>query len=262
MDFEKRQVTLDEGTKKDLRTKEMSVSYDLLVGADGVNSRTRTLLSNYLNKKGEDFIVKTINDTMEYQVAMMPKPWKEFVQQEKLKVPPLDTCPSASLQSWSDTKLGITALGFPTRESSKSPINKCGVCVICPVGMLGEMKKSGASGYTLALSTLFADWKPECLAELAQLLAQEDNVPSTGGLCVWSQALSHPDSGVVLVGDAGHGMWPSLGQGCNAALESVSGECYGLNLLIQVLCISFVSCSYGTNTRIVCASKHVLSSIF
>jgi len=33
-----------------------------------------------------------------------------------------------------------------------------------------------------------------------------------------------PGSGVVLMGDAGHGMWPTLGQGCNAALESVSSK--------------------------------------
>ena len=26
---------------------------------------------------------------------------------------------------------------------------------------------------------------------------------------------------MTVVGDAGHSMWPSLGQGCNAALETV-----------------------------------------
>jgi len=30
------------------------------------------------------------------------------------------------------------------------------------------------------------------------------------------------DGGVILLGDSGHGMWPSLGQGCNCALESVA----------------------------------------
>ena len=90
--------------------------------------------------------------------------------------------------------------------------------------LLGKMKESGFAGYTSALSALFADWTPDSRLDLARQLAAKDNTPSSGGVCVWAQALSHPGSGVVLVGDSGHGMWPSLGQGGNAALESVSGE--------------------------------------
>ncbi|KAL7525214.1 hypothetical protein ACHAWF_001261 [Thalassiosira exigua] len=81
---------------------------------------------------------------------------------------------------------------------------------------------AGFGGYTQALLALFSDWTVESPLNVAGLLAEEDNVPSTGGVCVCPQALSHPESGMVLVGDTGHGMWPSLGQGCNAALESVS----------------------------------------
>lgn len=84
------------------------------------------------------------------------------------------------------------------------------------------MKESGLNRYTSALAGLFSDWTPDSVLDLARLLAREDNVPNIGGTQVWSPALSHPASGVVLIGDAGHGMWPSLGQGCNAALESVS----------------------------------------
>lgn len=228
VDFEKRQVMLAEGTEKEAKTdNEKTVSYDLLVGADGVRSRTRTLLSNYLNEKGYDegFKVKTVEDTMEYQVATMPTPWKDLLSKEKANTSPLDTCPPSSTHSWTDKKIGSTALCFPLRESNQSPIDKCLVCVIFPEGLLGKMKQSGFSGYTSALSALLADWTPDSRLDLARRLAEEDNVPSTGGVCVWPQALSHPESGVVLMGDAGHGMWPSLGQGCNAALESVSGMC-------------------------------------
>jgi len=226
INFEKRQVTLAGGTEKEAGTGtyEKTVDYDLLVGADGVQSRTRTLLSNFLNESGEGFSVKTVDDTMEYQVAVMPRPWKDLLLEEKANTPPLNSCPPASLHSWTDKKMGSTALCFPIRESNQSPVDKFLVCVIFPGGVLGKMKESGFAGYTSALSALFADWTPDSRLDLARLLAEGDNTPSTGGVCVWSQALSHPDSGVILVGDAGHGMWPSLGQGCNAALESVSGE--------------------------------------
>lgn len=74
-----------------------------------------------------------------------------------------------------------------------------------------------------AMKKLFPNWSPEALASMAYQFAAEDNVPTTGGTCVWSQpALGSPESGVILVGDSGHGMWPALGQGCNTALESVS----------------------------------------
>lgn len=222
VNFEKREATFVEGTEKEAGTNEKTVSYDMLVGADGVRSQTRNRLSNYLNEKGEDFSVKTADDSMEYQVATMTRPWKEIIASDKTSTSPLDTCPPAMMHSWSDTKVGSTALGFPQRETNESPIDKLLVCVIFPGGELGKMKQKGFSGYTSALSGLFANWTPECRLELARLLAEKDNVPSNGGVCIWSQALSHPESGVVLVGDAGHGMWPSLGQGCNAALESVS----------------------------------------
>lgn len=223
INFEKRQVTLVEGTEKEAGTNEKTVDYDLLVGADGVQSRTRTLLSNFLNESREEgFSVKTAEDTMEYQVAILSKPWKDLLLEEKANTSPLDTCPPASLHSWADQKMGSTALCFPIRESNQSPIDKFLVCVIFPGGVLGKMKQSGFNGYTSALSTLFADWTPDSRLDLARLLAEDDNIPSTGGVCVWSQALSHPESGVVLMGDAGHAMFPSLGQGCNAALESVS----------------------------------------
>lgn len=221
VDFEKQQVTLVE---KD-SSAEKVVGYDLLVGADGVHSKVRKFLSNYVNERGEDFVVKEAPDTVEYQVAVMPKPWRDLILPDNASSHPLDKCPAASVHAYADAKLGTSSLSFPLRDSSKSPIDKHLVCVICPGGMLGDMKKAGVAGYSSALSALFSDWKPDARSELARQLAEDDNIPSNGGVCVWSQALSSPEAGVVLIGDAGHGMWPSLGQGCNAALESVSGEC-------------------------------------
>ncbi|KAL7547701.1 hypothetical protein ACHAWF_010976 [Thalassiosira exigua] len=285
VDFEKKEATFEErgGSGEEI------VRYDLLVGADGVRSRTRTLLSNHLNENGETFGVKTVDDTMEYQVAILPRTWKEILVPERANAPPLDKCPPGSVHAWADKGEGSTALGWPVRDSNDVPADKFLVALIFPGGShiaqrlvathslccipriasmicdqtidacnlsravaitnmvggerrqcivlhrlsflhtlliahsrLGEMKQSGFGGYTQALSALFSDWTVESRLDVARLLAEEDNVPSTGGVCVWPQALSHPESGTVLVGDAGHGMWPSLGQGCNAALESVS----------------------------------------
>jgi 2-polyprenyl-6-methoxyphenol hydroxylase-like FAD-dependent oxidoreductase len=40
---------------------------------------------------------------------------------------------------------------------------------------------------------------------------------------LWTRShLAVPWAGVALVGDAGHGVTPNLGQGCNAALETVA----------------------------------------
>jgi 2-polyprenyl-6-methoxyphenol hydroxylase-like FAD-dependent oxidoreductase len=40
-------------------------------------------------------------------------------------------------------------------------------------------------------------------------------------MCTMGSQLAVPSAGVALVGDAGHGVTPSMGQGCNAALETV-----------------------------------------
>ena len=220
VNFEEQQVIFikeEDGEKR-------VATYDLLVGADGVHSRTRKLLANHVNQNGGDFIVREAVDTMEYQVAVMQRPWKDLLLEEKANTSPLNQCPPASIHSWADKKTGSTAICFPIRDSNQSPIDKFLVCVIFPASELGKMKEGGFNAYTSTLSRLFVDWTPGSRLDLARILAEEDNVPSTGGVCVWSQALSHPESGVVLIGDAGHGMWPSLGQGGNCALESVSGK--------------------------------------
>jgi 2-polyprenyl-6-methoxyphenol hydroxylase-like FAD-dependent oxidoreductase len=40
--------------------------------------------------------------------------------------------------------------------------------------------------------------------------------------CSGRSHLAVPSAGVALVGDAGHGVTPNLGQGCNAALETAA----------------------------------------
>ena len=75
---------------------------------------------------------------MEYQVGIIKSPWKDILLEEKAQSAPLNKAPPASLHSWSDTKRGTTALGFPMRDTNDSPIDKFLVCIICPGGMLGK----------------------------------------------------------------------------------------------------------------------------
>ena len=42
---------------------------------------------------------------------------------------------------------------------------------------------------------------------------------------VWVSSLGSAEHSVALVGDSGHGQWPSLGQGCCASLESAAVFC-------------------------------------
>ena len=185
--------------------KEVKRSYDLLVGADGVRSVTRTLLE----KRGLVGPTRKEADDMEYQVAVLPH-WRELLRPETVVGDATDN----STHTWTDRTSNSNSLVFPLDDG------KSLVCVICPGGKLDELKSS--KGYGPFLQALYPNWTDVARDDLAKQLAADDNVATTGGTCIWTSALASPKSGVVLVGDSGHGMWPSLGQGCNAALESSS----------------------------------------
>eukprot|EP00561_Arcocellulus_cornucervis_P011626 CAMPEP_0185810118 /NCGR_PEP_ID=MMETSP1322-20130828/6594_1 /TAXON_ID=265543 /ORGANISM="Minutocellus polymorphus, Strain RCC2270" /LENGTH=515 /DNA_ID=CAMNT_0028506421 /DNA_START=159 /DNA_END=1706 /DNA_ORIENTATION=- len=183
--------------------------YDLLLGADGIASPTRTLLEN----AGLLGPVRKEPDDVEYQVAILPH-WRRVLHPDCVDH---TAAPEASVHTYADRKSGSNAIVFPIGN-----MEACLACVICPSGRLGHLKKHKEE-YGPALKTLFPNFSPEALASMCHQFAQEDNVPTTGGTCVWAQpALGSPSSGVILVGDSGHGMWPALGQGCNTALESVA----------------------------------------
>mmetsp|Transcript_28314 Transcript_28314/g.57506 ORF Transcript_28314/g.57506 Transcript_28314/m.57506 type:complete len:502 (-) Transcript_28314:1384-2889(-) len=185
--------------------KETKRSYDLLVGTDGVKSVTRTLLE----AKGLIGTVRKEDDDMEYQVAILPS-WRMT-----LSPAAVIGAPDVSIHTYADRKSNSSALVFPLDDGNSL------VCVICPGGRLGSMKNDNDQ-YGPSLQALFPNWSHASWQSLATQLAAKDNVPTTGGTCIWTSALGAPEAGVVLVGDSGHAMFPSLGQGCNAALESVA----------------------------------------
>lgn len=58
---------------------------------------------------------------------------------------------------------------------------------------------------------------------IPSIAAQSVDAPLYGwGATVECSKLSARQEGVALIGDAGHGVTPNLGQGCNAALETCS----------------------------------------
>lgn len=104
--------------------------------------------------------------------------------------------------------------------------------IVFPEGKLGEWKEAhttavGVKCYDEALESLLPDIDESVREEMVRQLSV--GTPTNGGLCVWVSSLGSPENGVVLVGDSAHGMWPSLGQGANCALESAAVFCKALD---------------------------------
>jgi hypothetical protein len=105
-----------------------------------------------------------------------------------------------------------------TQESDAN--NSTLFAIVFPEGKLQSFRETD-DRYRAPLTALLLDIVDEGrLSEIGKQL--RENEIANGGLCVWSSSLGNEDGGVILLGDSGHGMWPSLGQGCNCALESVA----------------------------------------
>jgi kynurenine 3-monooxygenase len=191
------------------------VQYDLLVGADGSKSRVRSLLSEA--NTGDFSVVRTEEDSMEYQVVVLPSS-------------PFTELPEDAVHSWSDKKYNAICLAFPL---------VCGgllFTLVYPEGKLSEFKKGHAAdgkGYDDALLSLFPDLSESSRSEIIQQLCVGEI--ANGGTCIWTSSLGSQKHCVVLVGDSGHGMWPSLGQGANVALESAAIFCQTLDDVADTL---------------------------
>jgi kynurenine 3-monooxygenase len=211
INFEKR-VARFQSKKTGVATE---VQYDLLVGADGSKSRVRSLLSEA--KTGDFSVVRTEEDSMEYQVVVLPSS-------------PFPELPEDAVHSWNDKKYNAICLAFPLVGGGLL------FAIVYPEGKLSEFKKGHAAdgkGYDDALLSLLPDLSESSRTEIIQQLSVGE--VANGGTCVWTSSLGSPKHGVVLVGDSGHGMWPSLGQGGNCALESAAIFCQTVHDLADTL---------------------------
>ncbi len=205
IDFDQKIATFEHGGKQ------IQTNFDLLIASDGSRSKVRSLMVENL----DDFSARTEEDSMEYQVVVMPQ--NQFVKSH----------PENTTHSWNNKELNAICLGFPLHDNNDAML----FAVVFPEGQLESFRKTGyEEPLTNLLPDLFGD---ECADRIANLKVFEDqllkNQIANGGLCVWSSGLGHAKSGIVLLGDSGHGMWPSLGQGANCALESVGVFCQCLD---------------------------------
>ena len=171
------------------------VEYDLLIGADGSNSKVRNLMASNL----KEFTVRTEEDSMEYQVVVLPP---------KSLFPSEVDFPEGTMHAWNNKEYNAICLGLPVLKGTM-------LAIVFPAGKLASFR---TSGYRPVLEALLPDVVESSYPEIEKQL--RENQIGSGGLCVWSSHLGL--NGVVLLGDSGHGMWPSLGQGANCALESVA----------------------------------------
>lgn len=229
VDFENRVATFailgengEGGSKENATPQTVEVKYDLLIGADGCNSKVRNLMVE--NKKSlNEFTARIAEDSMEYQVAVLPEN------------PFAESHPEGCVHSWNNKELNAICLGFPTKKTndgtngSENQKHSMLFTIVFPEGQLESFRDDGyRAPLTKLLPDLFAGehWENR-LAEFEVQL--RENQIANGGLCVWSSSFGHANvdtkgqaSGVILLGDAAHGMWPSLGQGANCSLESVA----------------------------------------
>lgn len=168
-------------------------SYDLLIGADGSKSTVRTLLDQ--NPRANFSVARLEEDSMEYQVAVL--------SDTRLKHPNTDDSrlPEDTVHVWNSQQYNAICLAFPILDQRSTLF-----AMVFPNGKLNEFK---TSGYEDPLRSLLPDLTPHQRDTLAEQLAR--GIPANGGTCVWCSSLGSPKAGVVLVGDAAHGMWPSLG---------------------------------------------------
>lgn len=170
-----------------------TVNYDLLIGADGARSAVR---SYFLNTKLFELEQKYY--PIDYKSVYLPRPTSEIY---------LDL---TRMHSWR-TKDGTVVLLIPQQDGTMSGV------VLFP--------RQNNQIMDLATPEAVLQFFHQHFPEVAQLMPVSEaeaflNRSSARVLTIRCSHYHHGDS-VLILGDAAHSVPPSLGQGCNAALEDV-----------------------------------------